>query len=291
MRIPHLLPCYAAAFLAVALVGCDAAETSNDLADGASVTEDAALSIANALAVESGGALGDVAGAVAFTDLTANRGTASSNGCESSRTYDDDAVTWTQVVACEHGTPSGAFYASFSRTRQFQFLDAASAPQPSPDGADALRFDLLEGTGERRNPVLSHLLTAIGASLTVDGLDGDRVTVNGTYTRSATDTLRTRRLVRTLDYTLELAFADVVGPRDRGDDGWNQPESGTVTGRYRADVSFETPGGYRDGSVDRTFTITFDGDDDATLSFGDDAFELDLEEGLVEGLDDDEDDD
>lgn len=271
--------CFATALLVLTLIGCDASETT-EATGQATATEDAAVSIANALGIASGGAFEDVAGAVEAADGAA-RG-ASDTGCERARDYDDETQTWMQTLACERGDPEGTFYAAFSRTHQLQLFGEDGAPQQYPDGATTLRLDIVDGTGVRRTPVFEHVLNDLEGSFDVDDLDQDLVTVNGTYARAATDTLRTRRAVRTLDYTLDLTFTDVVGPRhrDAGTHRWGHPVSGTVEGRYQALVTFETEDGYREREIDRTFILTF-GDEDPVLSIDGEDFELDLEDGLL----------
>lgn len=282
---------------AFGLAGCDAGDAAGDTADTSDVraSEDAAVSIANALGIESGGALEDVASAAAVGDDVS--GKRADVGCERRLDYGEETQTWTHFVACERGREDSPFYAQFSRLHEFQFL-AGDVPQQFPEGATTLLFDIVEGTGERRSPVFHHVLNDLGARFVVENVedDGDRdlVRVNGTYTRAATDTLETRRVVRTLDYTLDLTFIDLVGPAHREmagetdvprDRGWNEAVSGTIEGHYQAFVTFETVRGYREQEIDETFVITFGGgSDQPELTIADERFTLDLETGTVVGV-------
>lgn len=273
--------------LALAATGCDSSSdpADSDLPDGLSTSEDAAAVIAGAVALQSGGALDDVANLAAeiagFADGRLDPG-ARPAGCEGERTFDEATQVWTRSIACERGRPDGAFYAAFARTQTFAFFSADGAPVMMPADAAALDFAIVGGSGVLRSPRASHELTGLGAALAVTGLHDDDplVTVNGDYARSATDTLRTRNAVRTLTYSLALDLEDVTGPaRRRGDDPvgapgrpgpagthWGRPVSGTISGTITGLATYSGPRGDVQREIDRAFTITFGGDDDAPVA-------------------------
>lgn len=275
----------AALLLALAVSGCDNAGSDPDLAADVSADEDAAVAIANAIALDSGGALQAAADAVELTeDASGQRSAAGDAGCAHERSYDDGAQTWTGFAACEFGDPDGLFYALFSRTRTYQFLDSLGVPQQYPEGAATLNFAIVDGEGFRIRPGFTHRLLGIGADLVVDGLGEALKTVNGTYDRSATDTLYTRDAERTLEYDLALTFVDVQGT-GRIRDGGEQPVSGTIEGVYDALHTFTSPDGTREQRVRREFVITFGSGDEALIALGDETFRADLMTGEVEGVD------
>ncbi|NNF58373.1 MAG: hypothetical protein HKN04_09030 [Rhodothermaceae bacterium] len=271
-----------ALLLILVVSGCDNAST--DPFDDANIdaNEDAAVAIANAVALESGGALDAAADAV---EVAAADAAKSGAGCEYERSYDEGTQTWTGFVSCEFGSPERLFYSLFSRTRTYQFLDESGSPQQYPENAQALNFAIVDGEGIRQRPGFSHELLDLGADLVVEGLGEELKTVNGTYDRSATDTLYTRNVERTLTYDLALTFIDVQGA-GRVRDG-NRPVSGTIEGVYEALHTFSAPDGTREQTVTREFTITFGGGDDRdiTIDIGGDTFLADLMTGEVEGLD------
>ena len=262
--------------------GCDNATLDPSDDAGIDANEDAAVAIANAVALESGGALNAAADAV---DVVVSDAAKSGAGCEHERSYDESTQTWTGFVSCEFGNPDRLFYSLFSRTRTYQFLDESGSPQQFPEGAQTLNFAIVEGEGIRQRPGFSHELLDLGADFVVDDLGQELKTVNGAYNRSATDTLYTRNVERTLTYDLALTFIDVQGA-GRIRDG-NRPVSGTIEGVYEAVHTFSSPDGAREQTVNRSFTITFGGGDDGdiTIDVGGDTFRADLMTGEVEGID------
>lgn len=268
--------------LALTITGCDSSTTDADdagLPDGLSTTEDAAAVIAGAVALQSGGALDDVANLAAeLGDFSGARlsGEAHPAGCEGERAFDEATGVWTRSLACERGRPDGLFYAAFSRTQTFAFFDADGNSVMLPADAASLDFAIVDGTGIRRTPRAHHELLDLSADLAVTGIgDGDSlVTVNGTYSRSATDTLTTRNATRTFTYALDLTLDDVTGPaRRRHDDPagapgrpgpagthWGRPVSGTLSGSMTGQATYSGPRGDFQREVDRTFTVTFGGD-------------------------------
>lgn len=282
-----LTPGALALLLAVGLAGCDAADADPDPSANVSAAEDAAVSIAAAVALDGGGALDVAASAAAdgddgTTSLTGGDGPFYF-GCAFELVYDGGTQTWSQRRQCERGDPDGLFYARFSRASEYQFLDAYGDPQPFPDGAASKHFTLLSGEGVVIRPRFRHALLDVGAVLDVTDLQSDLVTVNGVYDRSATDTLSTFNAERTLVYDLDLSYVDVRGPRG-GD--WTQNVSGTIEGQYDAVRTFTGPFGTRRDEIHEAFTITFGdaADSDMVLRVGGETFHADPVTGEVEDV-------
>jgi len=280
--------------VAFAFAGCDNADpitgTGGDDANISS-TEDAAVSIANALSLEGGGAL-DIAASASELVVTSSSSSSFGgdhfpDGCVFERSYNEATFTWTRFIECEHGNPGGLFYALFSRTATYQFLDG-DTPVQYPEEADAVNLDIIDGEGIRIAPGFSHKLLDIGADLNVANIHRELVTVNGTYDRAATDTLYTRNAERTLTYDLALNFIDVQGPaRDRHN--WRNAVSGTLEGVYHAVITFMRGDAYEEVEIWKEFTIVFgegDGDvRDALITIDGRTFRADIETGQVQGVD------
>lgn len=276
--------------LALALTGCDAASTDvSPGADAQTDTEDAAVSIAAAIALDGGGVLDEMAAAASASvpadALDGGRGPSDNRpGCARDRSYDETAMLWTMTVRCRRGDPDGRFFAAFGRQTTVQFL-LGGQPQQSPDGADALVYRIVRGQSIVRRPFHVQRVTSLSADFDVTDLDMDLVTVNGTYQRAGADSLRVRRSERTLVYTLDLVATDVQGPR-RVYANWRTAVSGTLTGHYVATLTRTG----RDGQtvtrdVDRTFTITFPrGDEDAEIAIGGKRFRADRSTGEIASL-------
>lgn len=271
--------------------GCDNASPTAVTSE-ATAAEDAAVSIANALALDSGGALDDAATAVALGSPSGQNVHGGGDptdhpGCTVERAFDAETFLWTTVFACERGRPDGLFFARFGRTNTHQFYDAGGQPQQFPEGASSLDFAIVDGHGIRVAPGFTHRLLDIGANFDVENLQGDLVTINGTYNRSATDTLYTRRVERTLAYDLSMTFLDVQAPPgDRSN--WRDAVSGRIEGTYDALVTFSGPRGYSEREIHTTFVIVFgetDGERDARITVDGRTFRADIETGAVLGVD------
>ena len=287
MRFSFRLSLLTAGALALALTGCDAADSDVPAGDAAlTVNEDAAVIVANALALDTGGALDAAAQSAAEAEGATAR--LSDAGCTFTRDFDASAFVWTTSADCERGDADGAYYAQYSRTRTFAFADADDRPVADPANAASVDVELLEGTGIRRGPRFEHTLDDLSGAFTVTGLnDGDGlVTTNGLYSRSATDVVRHRSHVRTVSSELDLAFDDVVGPGARRGD-WRQSVSGTITGSVAGEVTFDGPRGYAERTFDRQFTVTFGedgGERVARIAIGGETFLADVETGTLRGL-------
>lgn len=273
-----------------ALVGCDSAGSGGDAGTDVVSNEEAAVAVANAVAYDAGGALDAVAAAAELPGFNRPGGDPEP-GCERTRTFDPATTTWTRTVDCERASPNGPFFARFGRTQTFRFF-AGGVAQQDPATADSLHFAIVDGYGERRTPVLRHLLLAIGGDFDVAALDADTATVNGAYDRSATDTLRVRRPgrnggasgQRTLIYDLALQFDDVTVVH--GADGRRgRPVGGSVSGTMEGTATFTGPNGQtRTHDFSRSFTITFGSSDETGLiTVGGQRFRADLRTGTIVG--------
>jgi hypothetical protein len=128
------------------------------------------------------------------------------------------------------------------------------------DTAYTIKFNLVEGTGTHRTRRLSQQLTGLSGAFTATGTNTALITINGTYSRSAVDTITTRNAVRTHDHTLSLNFIDVKIPRGNRENFVHQI-SGTITGNYTAFVTFTRDNLYSEKNINRDFTITLGGGD------------------------------
>ncbi len=267
------------------LAGCDAASSSGTPSEASGDTEAAALTIASAVALDGGGVLDEAATAALATVPTA--GAAGGDGpghgrpgCSREQTLDPETMVWTVTLACERGRPDGLFYAAFQRTATALFT-AAGVPQPQASGADRLAYALVSGEGLRRTPHGVHRLTRLSASLDVTGLDGDTVTVTGTYARAGADSLATRRGTRTSSYTLDVTATDLQGPRARYAT-WDRPYAGTLSGVYRATITRVGAGGTTvTREVEHSFTVTFPGDGEAEIAIDGQRFRADATTGEI----------
>lgn len=233
-----LLPALA---LGLVLSGCDAASTGPDAVAGDDI-EDAAGAIADAVAMDGGGALDDASAAALLTgDVT--KGDDTRPGCTGDRTYDEAASLWRSTISCERGNPDGRFYHAFSRTTTHQFLGADGTPQQSPEDAASVAFTIVEGSGQHLTPRASAVLDDLGASFDIVRLDDDMVSVDGVYEREGVRTVYGRGdAEREVDYALSLNLDEVTGPR-RTRNRWASAVSGSISGLYTATVSVTTPGG------------------------------------------------
>jgi hypothetical protein len=275
--------------LAFALSACDAADPASDLADAD--LDDAAVVVASALALDSGGALEDAAASASLAgSLDAAGRTAGPDrpGCENSRDFDEATSTWTVSIDCERGDPDGRRYASFERLSTYQFLDADGNAQRERRGAQGVEYDVLSGETLFQSPRGVHAVTALEADLSATRLDSDLVSVSGTYSRAGADTLRSRRGERTVTYDLALALDDVQGPKTRVR-RWRQAVAGTITGSIQATITrTPTDGETTTVEIDREFEVTFQTDGSggriAQIALGGRRYQADVGTGEVIGL-------
>lgn len=285
-RFAHLL---LPALAALALVACqnDNPVSSND---SLNATEDAAESIASAVGADNGGAadqLSDVielagtSGLQKPAEVLLGKYSEPNTIASIDTSYDPVTGTWTLRLERARGNPNGIPYAEISRTYTYQFLNKNGQPQKywktGADTAYTIKFNIVEGTGTHRTRRLSQELTALSGSFTATGVNTRLVTINGTYFRSAVDTVTTRNAVRTLDHALNLTFTNVQGPRGSRLE-LSRKISGTVSGTYTAKVTFQRGESYGETTINRSFTINLGGGN-ANLNISGKNFEADLTSG------------
>lgn len=255
----HRLPALAVLAAALTLSACDAVDSSADTLTDEDL-DDAAVVVASALALDGGGVLEDaaaVASLAASVDAAGRSAGPDRPGCDNGLAFDEASSTWTVTIDCERTSPGGRFSSEFDRVSTYQFFDADGNAQRERADAASVNYDIVSGATLFQSPRGTHALTSLGADLTATALDEDLVSVSGTYDRTGTDTLTTRRGERTVAYTLALALDDVQGPKTRVR-SWRNAVGGTITGTLQSTIT-RTPA---DGEtivreVDRTFTVTF----------------------------------
>lgn len=277
------------ALAALALAAC---QNDNPVSSNNSLnaTEDAAESIASAVGADNGGAtdqLSDVielAGASGLqkpAEVLLGKYSEPNTIASIDTSYDPATGTWTLRLERERGNPNGIPYAEISRTYTYQFLNKNGQPQKywkvGADTAYTIKFNIVEGTGTHRTRRLSQQLTGLSGSFTATGVNTRLVTINGTYFRSAVDTVTTRNAVRTLDHALNLTFTNVQGPRGSRLE-LSRKISGTVSGTYTAKVTFQRGESYGETTINRSFTINLGGGN-ANLNISGKNFEADLTSG------------
>ncbi|NUM69103.1 hypothetical protein HUU39_28195 [candidate division KSB1 bacterium] len=264
-------------FPAVAALALAACSNEDPVSSSASLsaTEDAAESLASALGADNGGAIDQVSDVIEL---------AGTGGLQKPAEDDPVTGTWTLLLQRERGNPNGVPYAEISRTYTYQFLNQNGQPQKywrvGADTAYTIVFNIVEGTGTHRTRRLSQQLTGLSGTFTATGVNTRLVTINGTYARSAVDTITTRNAVRTLDHALSLTFTNVQGPRGSRLD-LSRKISGTVSGTYTAKVTFQRGDSYRETNINRTFTIVL-GNGKASINVGGQSFAGDLTSGELQ---------
>lgn len=276
------------------LVGCDTA--SGDEPPPETLVEDVALSVANALALHTNGAL-DVVADLALARVEAISPASaplmySASGVTRTYRYDGPAVTWRVTADGRRGSRDADFFADIRRTYTLNFLTSdgrliSSFDAPN-DRATSLQVAVTSGTSDRDLPGSSSRLTNMQGSLTVTDLDAAALTVNGTLTLSGLDRIaRDDNVFAGTNFTLVLTIEDVRGPSD-GRDGWAGEATGRITGAYRATYSREVGGAVTDQqTVERTVEIDLEsgsGLQALRLLFDTQVFRANIETGQLTTL-------
>jgi hypothetical protein len=247
--------------------------TVNDVA----ATTDAAYAVAANVSINNGGSLDEMSDVLNTATITGLQNEDMMSGMTNfgeshtkvvSKTYDSTSGWWTVILSKHRGNVSGFYYCDYSRVYKHQFLNKNNQPQEyyitNSDTAYSIKHQIVSGIGILKSPKQSHQLTALSGAFTVTGTNTNIVTLNSTspYTRAVSDTMYRNNSVRTLNGTLVLNFANVVGPRGSGLK-WHQKTSGTITGTYDAVVTFQKDTLYTEKTIHKTISITIMGSDPA----------------------------
>jgi hypothetical protein len=271
--------------------GCE--KSTEPAADNA--TQDAAESIASTIGEDNGGILdqlGDVAlvcspgGLQALPMISGGSGSLGKGiAVPDTLFYDDATGYWTIEISRERTALYGLYYAAFSRIYQVQFRNAAGEVQQyyvtGSDTAHSVNFRIVSGTGSARTPRWNHHLREILADWTVTNAHTSILTVNGTYGRSAIDTLLTYNGVRAADHVLSMTMTNITGPRGNRNN-ISVATSGELAGTYAGTITFVSGETYAERDFTRNFTVTFD-NGTAIITVNGRTFTSDLKTGVVTG--------
>ncbi len=232
--------------------------------------EDAATAVAGAISEDGGGAadqLNDVSGISTSGGLSAevslfNAAMSTSGPASVDTTYVPADTATIFTINRARSSLAGTFVSLVTRVYLVKFINNSGAAQRrhivGPDTARSMIFRILYGRGYHRTPFRVHRLDSLAGDWVVTNLNTPVVTVNGTYYRSGTDTLRTRNAERTHDNALSATFTNVTRPR-RGLGGTSDAISGTISGTYTATITFTNGDLYKERSFSKPFTIDLSG--------------------------------
>lgn len=170
--------------------------------------------------------------------------------------YDSINGIWNITVSREWSHWTGLRYAKVNRQYTLQYLNKLGIPQKNwivgSDTAYSIKFKIISGTGEHVTIRLSQQLTSLTGDFTATGTNTNLITVNGTYSRAATDTIKTRNALRTSVHSMNLTFTKVTF--ERGEDDCSESISGHIDGTYNAHITFLNGNLYRERDINTTIS-------------------------------------
>lgn len=272
------------ALFAFMFTGCSEDNSVSPTADALDVNTDVAESVAGAVGESSGGVVEQVGDVI---DLTSQfkLGKTSADGFLDHRdaTYDEAAGLWTLVVERERGEIGAVPFGTWTRTFTYQFLNSTGAAQKffitDGDTATSINYNIVEGDGYYKNFRLSHDLKEIQGSFVATNTNTDMVTVNGVYKRAAVDTITTQSFTRTSDHSIELNVIDVKGPKGSRRN-LAEKVSGSITGTFHADITFDGERGYAEKTVDKDINIVIE-NGEAAIDVNGNVYMGDIESGQI----------
>jgi hypothetical protein len=251
-----------------------------------SADQDVAESVAGTVGENTGGAVDQIGDVSMIASLGGLSKTADfEDAAVIDKSYNDTTGFWTVHLIREHGSPNGLNYAYAERTYTFQFLNKDDNFQKyyitGSDTAYTIKFNIVSGSGRHKTRRLSQELLELNGAWVITNANQPNITINGSYHRAATDTIRTFQKTRTHYHTTDLTFIDIVTTRaSRWQFG--KKLSGTITGHYHSEVTFDGPRGYSEKTVDRDFTIVF-GNDSATITINGNEYKFNISTGELSG--------
>ena len=265
-------------------MACDKNTTSPNVNDEISANQDAAESVASDLGQNSGGTVDQIAdlstiataeNQLAFTGLAK----ASASVKSYDATYNSSLGVWT--ISVIRNFNNGQYLADVERVYQVQFLNSAGDAQmfyvSRGDTADTVKLDIISGSGKHTSPRLSQELKDLSGSLVATNIKSGIMTINGSYLRSAVDTLTTMNATRTLDHTLTLTVTNLTCPVGAKDNAY-QYLSGTINGTYNAEASFINGSGYSNRAISHEINLVF-GEGEAAITINGETYTADIEAG------------
>lgn len=245
------------------LSGCSKDESLDPIVTEEDYSAEIATSIANLCSEYNGGVIdnaGDIFALASVDDALAKNLNSELTNTRTA-TYDSISKIWTVVVAKSWVSPDGAKTANFTRTYSYQFIDKNGEPQKrwlvQTDTAYSIVFHILSGNGNVEGPNMTHHLNSIQGSWTATHTNTDIVTINGSYQRSAIDSIYHTNGTRISDHTVNMNLNDVTGPRGSRRD-LSQKISGTLNGNYVADITVIRPKVTIEKEIEKQITITID---------------------------------
>ena len=260
-RIPALLLIAALLAAGAMLTGCSDDDPVSPVQISESevdATLDAAESVATDVAEDNGGLMDQVSDLVGYATAADPGAKEFVPGEEIESIYDPATGQWTITIERERGEPDDLFYALFLRVYRLRYLNAEGVPQQflvtDGDTARTMEFGILEGAGEHHTPRLDQSLTGLAGDLVATGLNTDLIVINGTYSRSAVNTLTTMPFIRTAEHSLEMSLLDVTAPADYHGD-LSLAVSGVIAGTSVVDITTDGRRGTFSRHVESAFTM------------------------------------
>lgn len=251
----------AIAILVLLLSGCNKDESLAPIVTEDDYTEEVAASVANLCSEYNGGIIDNAGDIFALSGDSGSLDKALDSEFNNTKTasYDSLSKIWTVVVAKSWVSPDGKTTANFTRTYSYQFLNKNGAPQKhwrvEDDTAYSIVFHILSGSGSSKGPKITHQLNAIQGSWTATNTNSDIITINGSYQRSAIDSIFHEDGTRISDHNVNMNLVNVTGPRGSRRD-LSQKISGTLNGIYEADITIIRPNVTIEKEVEKQITIT-----------------------------------
>jgi hypothetical protein len=195
--------------------------------------------------------------------------------------FDSVTGTWQVQITRQKGNPAEPSHATYMRTYRYQYRNQSGETlQHRVNGADtaySIHFEVMEGSGTGHTSRIAQQIMSMVGTLEATGVNTDTIVINGTCTRTGVDTLLSYQSVRTLEYQLELTFANVRCLRAQTQD-ISQQIKGDLNGSFMANVSFMSGYTYGETNIVRTMAVVI-GVGHATVSIGDGTYTGDLATG------------
>lgn len=280
-------------FLSAILPGCgsdDSTSTGNDqdpVDFSPNVDDDVATIMAASLAADNGGAadqLVDLASLILGEGFRATGLVTADGGGTEQLIYNAGNGTWHWTFAREYSAANGLYIARVERTYEWRYLKKSGQPQVAyvhnGDTAYTIELDILSGSGRHEMPLLTQTLLSLSGGLVATGTNTNNITLDGWWSRSALDTIRTRSAVRAVHHACSLSIVDMHCQRGAADGLWHNL-TGTIAGNLSATISFIEGDAYAEDAVSRDLAIDIDSGM-AAISVGDSTWTCELRHGVIQ---------